>query len=301
MPIDGVRGNTMRYDHQDDERIVPPKKERVSPEARQAHFIASELSTMHYPPELFAGTGLDKKPGIAAPGTQAPAGVDAKPPVDAAKTAGGAIASGKVHTTSPNEIAVTQTKLPTKEMVALIRKHWPELTETGARTLAAQWALETGFGNSCYSNNFGNVKATSDKVGHMYLRGIWEFPSPRTMEAAEKMVAASGGMAELADAKFKASKGYPADAPIVVFKPPHPQTRFIAFKTADEGMAAYVRFKQNIAAKNPDYVAALNRGDVHGVAAVLAKVRYASAPDAAYAAGMDRAAKQINSELGPAS
>ena len=153
--------------------------------------------------------------------------------------------------------------------------------------LAAQWALETGFGHSCHSNNFGNVKATSDKVGHMYLRGIWEFPSPRTMEAAEKMVAASGGMAELADAKFKASKGYPADAPIVVFKPPHPQTRFIAFKTADEGMAAYVRFKQNIAAKNPDYVAALNRGDVHGVAAVLAKVRYASAPDAAYAAGMD--------------
>ncbi len=257
---------------------------------------------MHYPPELFAGSGLDKKPDTTA-ATQ-PAGVGTKPSANAAKTTPATaeeITSGKIHTTSPTEIAVTQTKLPTKEMVSLIRKHWPELTEAGGRTLAAQWAVETGFGKSCYSNNFGNVKATSDKVGHMYLKGIWKFPSPRTMEAAEQMVAASGGMAELADAKFKASKGYPADAPIVVFKPPHPQTRFVAFKTADEGMAAFVRFKQNIAAKHPDYVAALNRGDVRDVAAVLAKVHYASAPDAAYAAGMARAAKMIGSELGPAS
>ena len=64
---------------------------------------------------------------------------------------------------------------------------------------------------------------------------------------------------------------------------------------------ALVRFKQNIAAKHPDYVAALNRGDVRDVAAVLAKVHYASAPDAAYAAGMARAAKTIGSKLGPAS
>lgn len=298
MPVDGIRG-TQRYDHQDDERIVPAKKERVSPEALQAKFIASEHAPMEYPAELFAG--LDKKPGIAQ--ERQPDGGDTKPTGDVAKPlrAPGEATAGKLHTTSPNELPVTQTKLPTKEMVSLIRKHWPELTERGARTLAAQWAIETGFGKNCYSNNFGNVKATSDKVGHMYLSGIWEFPTPRTAAAAEKMVAASGGMAELADAKFKASKGYPADAPIVVFKPPHPQTRFTAFKTADEGMAAYVSFKQKIAAKHPEYSAALNRGDVQDVAAVLAKVRYATAPEAAYASGMARAAKTIDSELGPAS
>jgi len=57
----------------------------------------------------------------------------------------------------------------------------------------------------------------------------------------------------------------------------------------------------NIAAKHPEYVPALNRRDVHDVAAVLARVRYAIAPDAAYAAGMTRAAKTIDSDLGPVS
>ena len=51
---------------------------------------------------------------------------------------------------------------------------WPELSEIGTRTLAAQFAGETANGTNCCNFNFGNMKAGSDKVPHNYLASVCE-------------------------------------------------------------------------------------------------------------------------------
>ena len=55
----------------------------------------------------------------------------------------------------------------------MLRTSWPELTENGARTLAAQFMGETGGGRFCFNWNLGNVKAGPNDP-HMCLRGVWE-------------------------------------------------------------------------------------------------------------------------------
>ncbi|AKU99519.1 hypothetical protein AKJ09_06183 [Labilithrix luteola] len=200
----------------------------------------------------------------------------------------------KTYTNLPSEIGVRTTTLSTAEVATLVRKHWPEITEQGVRTLVAQWAAETNFGKSCFSYNFGNVKCVDPKQGHMYLKGVWEIA--KSDGEADRMRAAGG---KDADDGFKKSKGVSLSTRVVLFEPTHPASRFRAFRTADDGMAFWLGFKKQIAAKYLEYLPALNRGDIPAVAHVLAKARYATTSEAAYRAGMMRARQVIEGQLGP--
>jgi len=301
MSIDAVY-RSRRY-----EPPTEPEAAPVNPAARPSkRREASELEhPIRYPRELFeggaareAGLSFEKKPGVF--GRTAPHRADGyeritheRPPAVGGTTT---ITGAKVYTNATTEIGVAKTKLSTPEMVALIRKHWSDLTEEGARTLAAQWAAETGFGQNCYSFNFGNVKCIDPKQGHMYLAGVWEVP--KTDAEAAKMRAAGG---RDADDAFKKKLGLPPNMRVIVFEPPHPASRFRAFMSADEGMAFWVGFKKNIAAKHPEYLDALNRGDIATAAHVLAKAKYATAPEAMYRDAMIRCRRTIDGQLGAAS
>jgi hypothetical protein len=270
-------------------RYEPPAEDEATAKAptaarplRQPHELETPIG---YPHELFAVRRQptdEKTPLVLEPRTRAANGA----------TVGGAT----IHTSSPHDIGVRTTTSPPREVVALIRKHWPQLTEAGARTLAAQWAGETNFGKNCFSFNFGNVKCVDTKQDHMYLARIWEVAHS---DADAARMRAAGGYE--ADDRFKRDLGLPLTMRVIRFDPPHPTTRFRAFKSADEGMAFWVAYKQKIAVQHPEYVDALNRGDVAAVAHVLAKAKYATAPEPLYRDAMIRCRKTIDGLLGGAS
>ena len=80
------------------------------------------------------------------------------------------------YTKDPNEVPTKNTVPTAKEVVAMLRAGWSDLTEQGARTLTAQFMHETGGAKYCFNWNLGNAKPRSGptKLLHMYLRNTWE-------------------------------------------------------------------------------------------------------------------------------
>jgi hypothetical protein len=179
----------------------------------------------------------------------------------------------------------------------MLRASWSELTAAGARTLAAQWAGETGWGQSCFNWNLGNVKAGPDDP-HMYLAGVWEvFGSNR---AAQSAVDNSAGFAHVATADEIRKHGWTVQGgqAIAVFYPPHPQCRFRSYSNFQQGAEQWVHRYQRIARRNPDFLTAVNAGDVPGTAHALAQVHYYTLDETAYANTMARNKAEIDRRLG---
>jgi hypothetical protein len=202
----------------------------------------------------------------------------------------------KKYTTNPNEVTTVRTTPTLGEVVGVLKSSWPDLTEAGARTLASQWASETGYGRYCFNFNFGNVKGTADQ-SHMYLRGVWELLPPAS---ADKVVAGAGGQAHIATDAERNQHGWACDAnhKVVVFDPPNTACRFRAFATLVDGSAGYVAKHQSIAAKQKGYLDAINAGDTDTVATVLHNVGYYTATLASYKSQMKSAKKKIDATLG---
>jgi hypothetical protein len=203
--------------------------------------------------------------------------------------------AGKLYTLNPSEVPVRSTELPAQRVVDLARAHWPELTEEGAKTLAAQWAYETTHGTNCYNFNFGNVKQPNLSQPHMFLAGTWELCETK-VEAAS-VVASSRGLAHLASDGEKRAKGIASTTPMVVFDPPSIVSSFGAYRTADEGMAAWVAFEQRIVVVSPGYVEALNRGDIPTMARMLSAAHYSTGTEEQYRAGVTRGRLWIEQQL----
>ena len=64
-----------------------------------------------------------------------------------------------LFTTNPNEVPTAQTTPSAADVVAMLLKCWPDLSQNGARTLAAQFMAETGGGKFCFNWNLGNVNS----------------------------------------------------------------------------------------------------------------------------------------------
>lgn len=202
------------------------------------------------------------------------------------------------YTANPNEVRTTRTTPTPSQVVQMLRTSWPELTESGARTLAAQWAGETGWGKHCYNWNLGNVKA-GPHDSHMYLVGVWEVSSTG---AAQNAVKNSAGFAHIASAQEIRKHGWGAPRAghsIPVFYPPHPQCRFRAYSNLQQGAQRWVQRYQGIARRKTDFLTAVNAGDVPGTAHALKQVHYYTADESAYANAMARAKAQIDRQLGP--
>ena len=93
---------------------------------------------------------------------------------------------------------------------------------------------ETDGGKRCYNWNLGNMKSPKTDVPHMYL------------ETAE----GSG-------------------AHRIVYYPPDPTTRFRAFSSLVDAARQWAHYHRNLATRRPDYLTALNAGDLVAFAHIL--------------------------------
>lgn len=204
---------------------------------------------------------------------------------------------GSTYTDSPNEVVTRRTTPTPREVVAMLKLTWPNLTENGARTLTAQFMAETGAGKHCYNWNLGNVKSGPDEL-HMYLRGVWEVVSP---SGAQTQVSNVNGKAHIATAEEIQKNGWgcPPGQSIVVFDPPHPQCRFRAYNSLQEGAQRWLSHHRRIAMQNSSFVTRLNEGDTAAVAHALKVAGYYTASEADYARGMAGHKTLIDRELGP--
>lgn len=204
---------------------------------------------------------------------------------------------GKKFTNNPNEVVTKRTTPTPREVVAMLRIAWPELTENGARTLTAQFMGETGGGKYCFNWNLGNVKEPTGKLPHMYFHSVWEVFTPASAQA---QVDKSGGLARIAtDAEIKKHGwSYPAGSRVVVFAPPHPASRFRAYANLKDGAQRWLGHHQRIARQNPGYLYSVNAGDTKSVAHALKMARYYTAGEADYARLMASKKAEIDRSLG---
>jgi hypothetical protein len=170
------------------------------------------------------------------------------------------LANGK-YTTNPWEV-VTITTTPTPRLVlSALKANWPELTDTGARTLTAQFLFETAGGRSCFNWNLGNTKGKEDEP-HYYLA---EVPECWDKAVAQSEVASGGGLARIATKEDVSKLRIACGKTAVVYNPPHHHTRFRAYTSLDDGAKRWVGNHRYIASKLPGYLDALNEGNISEV------------------------------------
>jgi peptidoglycan hydrolase-like protein with peptidoglycan-binding domain len=244
------------------------------------------------------GAAASRPPGYGRKSSSRPAPtLSASSPAAAPSLPPATATGGRKYTANPNEV-VTRTTTPTpREVVDTLLSNWSALTENGARTLTAQFMAETGGGKYCFNWNLGNVKAGPNDP-HMYLVRVWECDTP---VGADAKVAKGNGLARIATADEISKHGWQCPNKVtVVFDPPHPQCRFRAYASLQDGAQQWLRDHHlRIAGGNPGYVTALNSGDIATVAHALRNAHYYTAGEAGYAAAMTRTRAQIDRALGP--
>ena len=209
---------------------------------------------------------------------------------------------GELYTQDPLEARTQQTRVdPGGQVVPVLRSIWPEIGEQGARTLAAQFALETGSGRHCYNYNLGNHKAGA-KEPHMFLRGVWEGLGHGEIERMQRDPTFGALVREESVADIR-KNGHvvPPGKVVVLLDPPHPGARFRANATLEAGVERFTELHRRIAAKQEQFVPALRAGDSRGVARILGSpaVSYFTGNVDAYAQGMTNHRDIIDEGLGP--
>jgi hypothetical protein len=102
--------------------------------------------------------------------------------------------------------------------------------------LLAQWNIETAEGARMHNWNVGNVKSIAgDGLPYTFFDNVWE-GLPKAQ--AEKLIAR--GEAVLSKNPSHAAAVGPNKV-AVIFKAGHPQTRFRAFASLDEGVEKYLQ------------------------------------------------------------
>ncbi|HEY8094885.1 MAG TPA: hypothetical protein VIE65_02170 [Methylobacter sp.] len=211
-------------------------------------------------------------------------------------TTSNASAGGRKYTDNPNEVLTQRTTPTPLQVVNMLLEGWDKLTNNGARTLTAQFMAETGGGRYCFNWNLGNVKSGPDQ-SHMYLRGVWEVDSP---DGAQAQVVRANGLAHIATADEIKKHGWPLPAgkAIAVFDPPHPQCRFRAYDSLQDGSQRWLGHHKAIALKKAGFIEALNAGDIAAVAKALKQTGYYTASEASYARAMTRTKAEVDRVLG---
>jgi len=205
--------------------------------------------------------------------------------------------TGTKYTNNPLEEITTKTTPSARDVIAVLKTNWPELTENGARTLTAQFMHETGSGKYCFNWNLGNVKAGANEP-HMYLKGVWEVVGSEA--AAESEATKANGLAHVASADEIKKHGWscPEGKAIVVFDPPHPQARFRAYASLSDGAQRWIGLHKKIAQKFTNYLTDVNAGDCAKVAKTLKQAGYYTGGEQDYANNMTSIKKKIDAELG---
>lgn len=171
---------------------------------------------------------------------------------------------GRLYTDDPKEVPKQKTPVSIPKLIAALSQVWPQLNGTGLRVLAAQYVHETDGGRSCYNWNLGNMKSPKT-LPHMYLA------TPEGSGVNRRQ-----------------------------YRPPDPTTRFRAFHSLEEGAQQWTDYHRHLAARRPDYLTALNAGDLATVAHILGPsgVVYFTDNETVYADALQRRLREVDSQLG---
>ncbi len=154
--------------------------------------------------------------------------------------------------------------------------------------LYAHYIMETG-GLNCYGWNIGNVKWTLG-CGYDYhcLNGVWEGVSPAM---AAKMVASGEAVIDPSASHQASCKPNVS----VVFKPPHPASRFRVFPNLEDAMDDHLILlcKKRFTSAWPFVL----KGDVVGFAHALKAKGYFTSQAIPYANGMTPSFKHYMASL----
>jgi hypothetical protein len=153
------------------------------------------------------------------------------------------------------------------------------VSERAVTLLTAQSALETGHWKHLYNWNFANLKAGEDTSGfYMNLRNVRE-----VIDGSEKWFSPEG---EIDDRDgVLVGEEYPVP-------PGHPQTRFRAYQSAQEGAMALVA---RLMSKYPNsWHALLNDSDAEKYARALKSEKYYTASEKAYATALEKLVLQYS-------
>lgn len=116
----------------------------------------------------------------------------------------------------------TRTVIGPEVLLVGLARACPDLLWASLLVLLSQWSTETGGGRACWSWNLGNKKRVKGRPFTM-LRNTWEIlRAPGSGPHVTSSI-------DLGDGTYR-----------VTFRPPHPQTHFQAFDSAEEGIQAYV-------------------------------------------------------------
>lgn len=150
----------------------------------------------------------------------------------------------------------------------------------------AQWAQESARGKSCFNWNLGNIKATAKWPGNYCARYCNEV---LTQAQANDALARAGTREDgTPDVVFG---GVIGTQRIVHFYPSNPATFFRAFDTIEAGALDYLDIlydRFNAAWKY------LQAGDAIAFAAALRVMRYYTAPESTYSAGLRSLAREYS-------
>jgi hypothetical protein len=153
------------------------------------------------------------------------------------------------------QLSADITRVTPAQLLAALARAWrvvfvgTEPKRESLLVLLAQWALETGEGSAMHAFNLGNVKSIEGDGRDFCAFPCWE------MERGQK----------------------------VWYRPPHPATRFRAYRSLDEGAIDYLKLLSKRFARAWPAVLA---GDPEAFAHELKLSHYYTADESAYAAGV---------------
>lgn len=201
------------------------------------------------------------------------------------------------YTDNPNEVVASVATPTLREVADAILANWSDLNEQGARTITAQFIGENGWGMRCVNWNIGNNKSPSTNALHVYRSNVWEC---ETQSDADSSVKNGNGLAHIATPDEVAKNKWQCGASkiVVVYQPPHKETRFRAFKSLIEGAAGLLDKYKQIAKSDPKYLASVNAADIPYVVHKLKVIGYFTADEKQYAATMISVKKKIDKQLG---
>ncbi len=190
------------------------------------------------------------------------------------------------------QVPVKRTVITLREYARAVLLAWqsdvaPE--KAAVAVLWAQYMIETG-GAACWNFNCGNVKSQAgDGYDFHCLSGVWEGVSPAV---AARLVAAGEARQ---DPSLDHAKAVGAGRVSIIFSPPHPATRFRAFKSLDEAMVDHLLLLQK---RFSGAWPAVLAGDYRAFAQRLKAQGYFTASADAYANGMRRPFEEFMKSAG---
>lgn len=177
-------------------------------------------------------------------------------------------------------VPAVRTVISIDEYARAVLRSWHVIDDSvpcreAVAVLWAQYMMETG-GKACWGWNVGNVKAIPGMPYHE-LRGVWEGVTPAE---AERLISSGQATRDTSAAHQRQVGPHRVS---VVFEPPHPATRFVAFASLAQAMEHHLRF---LARRYAPAWGSLLAGDVDGFARALRAHGYFTASPEAYAGGM---------------